>query len=120
MTEFIPHPHQPISTEIKMLDGVFVKSMCIAKAGTFIPQHSHTFDHVSVLVRGSVRVQTGGNSHSIAYRAPAGIMIPAGVKHLFESLEDDTIVLCVHDIRDGEGVSIEVEHHLIEPDALGG
>ncbi len=29
---------QPISTEIKMADGVFIKTMVIAKAGTVIPQ----------------------------------------------------------------------------------
>lgn len=120
MPDYVPHPIQPISTDIRLFDGIFVKSMCIAKAGTFVPQHSHTFDHVSVLVRGRVRVKAGGATNAVEHSAPCGILIRAGVKHLFESLVDDTIVLCVHDIGAAEGVSIEAEHHLIEPDSLGG
>ena len=120
MPDYIPHPIQPISTEIRLLDGIFCKSMCIAKAGTFVPQHSHAFDHISVLVRGRVRLKSGDSTDALEYAAPDGILIKAGIKHLFESLVDDTIVLCVHDIGTADGVSIEAEHHLIEPDSLGG
>ena len=78
MTKYTPHPTAPVSTEIKMLDGAFVKSMGLPVAGMFIAQHSHTYDHISVLVRGSVRVTTGDRAHSACYRAPAGILFPAG------------------------------------------
>ena len=114
--------YMPISTEIRMADGVFMKTLRIEKAGTYVPQHAHSFDHVSVLVRGSVRLTAsiGTTTDTRVYRAPTAITIPARVKHLFEALEDDTIVLCVHDIGTAEGVSIEEEHHLVEPDSLGG
>ncbi len=102
---------QPISTEIKMADGVFTKSMVVRKAGTLIPQHSHRYSHVSVLVRGSVRVVTDDDDLGV-FEAPAGIVIAAGVKHLFETLVDDTIVLCVHDIGTAEAVEIVEEHQI--------
>ena len=104
---------QPISTEIKMADGVFTKSMVVRKEGTLIPQHSHRYSHVSVLVRGSVRVEADGRFLG-AFDAPAGIVIAAGVKHLFETLVDDTIILCVHDIGTAEAVEIAEEHQIVE------
>jgi quercetin dioxygenase-like cupin family protein len=104
---------QPISTEIKMADGVFTKSMVVPKARTLIPQHSHRYSHVSVLVRGKVRVVADG-SFLGTFEAPAGIVIAARVKHLFETLVDDTIILCVHDIGTAEAVEIAEEHQIVE------
>lgn len=102
---------QPISTDIYMADGVFAKTMVIQKADTLVPQHSHTFPHMSVLVRGSVRVWKDGCEIG-DYVAPDGIFIPAKSKHTFRSLEDNTIILCVHDIGTAESVSIHEEHQL--------
>ncbi len=104
---------QPISTEIKMADGVFTKSMVVARAGTLIPQHSHAFDHVSVLVRGGIRVTANGECLG-DFAAPHGITIKAGVKHLFQTLVDDTIVLCVHDIGAADAVEVVEEHQIVE------
>ena len=122
---------QPISTEIKMADGVFTKSMVVRRAGTIIPQHSHAYAHISVLVRGAVRVTVGGSDimgfatqDSVVrvtatgecfgdFTAPAGITIEAGVKHTFTTLADDTIILCVHDIGTAEGVEVLEEHQIV-------
>lgn len=103
---------QPISTEIRMANGVFVKTMVVRKAGTIIPQHSHRFDHVSCLVRGSVRVV---NDDEVLgdFTAPCGITIRAGVKHLIETTCDDVIVLCVHDIGVADGVEVLEEHQIV-------
>lgn len=121
MTEYTLHPQQPISTDIRMADGVFMKTMRIPKAGTFVPQHSHTFDHVSVLVRGRVFVTADYGDGEVGEHlcAPASILIRAGVKHLFEALVDDTIILCVHDIGTAEGVSVAEEHHIVGPHGAG-
>jgi hypothetical protein len=42
--------------------------------------------------------------------APEGKVIKAGVKHTFQTLTDDVVLLCVHDAR--LGVEIENEHQL--------
>lgn len=102
---------QPISTEIHMADGVFVKTMVIQRAGTHVPQHSHVYPHVSVLVKGKVRLWRDGHYEG-QLEAPCGILIPARTKHLFQAMEDGTTMLCVHDIATAEAVEIASEHQL--------
>lgn len=88
--------------------GIFVKQMAIAKAGTAIPQHSHAYDHMSMLAAGSVRVWKDG-VFDAEYTAPTGIFITAGVKHAFLSLEDNTVIYCVHKLH-SDRVEILEEH----------
>jgi quercetin dioxygenase-like cupin family protein len=90
-----PLPEQPISTEIKIAGGVFVKAYTIAKANTVIPQHSHAYDHISYVASGVVRVWADGQPLG-EFVAPTGIVIRAGVKHLFQTMEDATVLLCIH------------------------
>jgi quercetin dioxygenase-like cupin family protein len=91
-------------------DGVFVKQMFIAKADTAIPQHAHAYDHLSMLARGSVKIWKDG-VYDRWESAPAAIFIKAGVKHAFVSLEDNTIIYCIHREREG-GVKIMAEHQI--------
>lgn len=109
---------QPISVEIKMCDGLFVKSMQVAKAHTFIPQHSHEYDHLSMLASGAVRVWKNGESLG-EFHAPAGILIERHAKHKFMTLVDNTIVYCIHNIRDAESVEVHAEHQFSDADIEG-
>ena len=109
---FVRHAVDVVSTEVRMLDGVFVKSMVMPVAGMFIPQHAHTYAHLSALVKGSIHVWRDGKYDRV-YHAPAGIVIAAGVKHTFQSVTDETTVLCIHDIGVAETVEIQDEHHLV-------
>lgn len=117
MSEKIPAARvlgqQPVSTEIRMADGVFVKTLVLERAGLLVPQHAHKFDHVSVLVRGSIRAWAGDECLG-TFEGPVGITIAAHVKHTFLSLTP-VILLCVHDIAAAEGVAIEAEHQIEEP-----
>ena len=102
---------QPVTVEIKMADGIFIKSHHVHKAWTWMPQHSHTYDHTSMIARGAVRVWKDGWLLG-DFVAPKGILIAAGVKHMFVTLEDDTIIYCIHRIdRTGE-VEIDAENRL--------
>lgn len=103
---------QPETTDLRMADGVFCKTIRVHKAHSLVPQHSHAFPHVSVIVRGSVRLSIDGRPAG-TYMAPFGIFIAACRKHLFETLEDDTIILCVHDIGTAENVEIAEEHQIV-------
>lgn len=103
---------QPPVIEIKMADGIFIKQMAIAKAGTFVPQHSHFYDHTSMVAAGSVRVWCDGKPLG-DFRAPTGILIRAHKKHLMQALEDDTVIYCIHNIsRTGE-LEVAEEHHVV-------
>jgi quercetin dioxygenase-like cupin family protein len=89
--------HQPIETNIHLCEGLFVKHAVFAE-DTYIPQHSHETEHLSVVATGAVRVWQDGELMG-DYRAPAGIVIKARVKHLFLALEPMTTVLCVHRVE---------------------
>jgi quercetin dioxygenase-like cupin family protein len=111
MMDYEIAPEQPYGVEIKMADGIFVKQMAIPRAGTIIPQHSHKYDHLSMLARGSVRVWRDGADKGV-FHAPTGITIPAGCKHTFRSLEDNTVLYCVHRIDRADEVEILEEHQI--------
>jgi quercetin dioxygenase-like cupin family protein len=110
--EIVPLASVSDSTDLRMADGVFCKTLRVIMANTVIPQHAHAYDHVSVIVRGSVHLWQDGEDRG-CHHAPVGILIEARSKHLFQTLEDDTIILCVHDIGTAEDVEIVEEHSLI-------
>ncbi|MCB8878279.1 cupin domain-containing protein [Acidisoma silvae] len=101
---------QPFGEEWHTADGVFIKEMKIPLAGTVVPQHAHSYDHTSFLVRGSI-IAEAGDADPVRYDAPRAIFIPALIKHRFTSLEDMTVILCIHRERDG-GAAIHEEHQL--------
>lgn len=101
------------NAEIYIADDIFTKQMHIKHEGVFIPQHSHTYEHMSMLALGSVRVWQDG-VYSGDYTAPVGIKIPANVKHTFMSLEPNTIIYCIHNTARTGQVEVNQEHHLLE------
>lgn len=112
MTDFHRLEEQPPVVEIKLCPGLFVKQMLIAKSGTFVPQHSHAFAHLSMLAVGAVFVWKNGAPLG-RFEAPTGILIEAGAKHTFAALVDGTLLYCIHRVgADGEPDVLE-EHQLI-------
>ncbi len=109
--------HEPFPThglpegiEIYTADGIFIKQMVLEYVGQVVPQHSHVYEHLSMLAVGKVRlwkddVLVGD------FTAPTGITIAAHCKHTFLSLQP-SIIYCIHNVaRTGE-VSVESEHRL--------
>lgn len=103
---------QPHGVEIYIADNVFIKQMIIPKSGTAVPQHSHRYDHTSLLTNGSVQIFKDGVFEREAH-APEGIFIGAGIKHAFVSLEDNTTIFCIHNISRGREVEIVEEHQFV-------
>jgi quercetin dioxygenase-like cupin family protein len=98
--------------EFVCTDGVFIKQMHLKTAGTYVAQHSHKYSHHSMLARGSVHVWKNEKFFA-AYHAPCAILIEAGCKHTFMSLEDETIVYCIHNVSRSHGdVEILAENGL--------
>jgi hypothetical protein len=88
-------PVQPTEVDIRIVDGVFVKATHFRHAGMLVPQHAHEFSHLSYVASGAVNVFADGEPLG-EFTAPTSIVIPALVKHLFEILADNTVVLCIH------------------------
>jgi quercetin dioxygenase-like cupin family protein len=107
----LPLDHQPYEVDVRTVDGVFVKQIVIERKGTVLPQHSHVWDHTSMIARGAVMVWKDGQPDD-KYTAPCGIFIKACVKHTFLSLEDNTVIYCIHNLHGEDKIKILEEHEL--------
>jgi quercetin dioxygenase-like cupin family protein len=89
-------------TEIDVCEagGVAVKQIHCPEQGSVIWQHVHTYDHLSLLARGSVEVWIDGELTGQKH-APDHMEIKAGVAHKFVTLTPDTLIYCVHNLALG-------------------
>jgi len=71
------------------------------KQGDILNGHTHNFDHVSLLYRGSAKVTVDGVETT--YHAPIELIIPKDKEHKVEALEDNTVWMCVFAVRDEKG-----------------
>jgi hypothetical protein len=104
-----PLEEQPFKITLHLSDGTFVKAYKVPRANTGLPQHSHGYSHTSYIATGSVKVWRDG-VYTGTVAAPDGILIAAHTKHFFQTLEDNTTILCIHALTDGEEPDIEDEH----------
>ena len=103
-------PDQPTVTE-HVADGVAVMRIEIASVATLVPQHVHEWAHLTMLERGAVRVFRDDAGPS-EYTAPAAIVIPAHVPHLFETLTDGVVLLCIHNTARAGSIDVADEHQI--------
>jgi len=95
--------------------NIWVKSHTLERAGdTNGEGHIHHFDHVTLLVKGSVRVEVNSNPPK-EFHAPTFIVIRRDRKHRFTALEDDTVYYCVFALRDIDGEPID---DIVDPRTL--
>lgn len=93
----LPPEMQPPVIEVTCRDNIFIKAIVLAKAGMAVPQHAHKYGHTSYLARGSVDVWCDNESLG-HFVAPCALWVEAMKKHTFITLEDDTLILCIHNI----------------------
>lgn len=91
--------------------NLWSKMMHFQKAGDMEQGHSHLFDHLTLLARGSMNVTVNGKATE--FRAPYMIYIKAGQVHQLTALEDDTLAYCIHALRDGDGVNDIIDPAMI-------
>jgi quercetin dioxygenase-like cupin family protein len=86
------------TTDLKIVDNVFVKMHLFNNAGDTHEGHAHAFDHITLLATGSVNmVHDNGQAE---FKAPHLIVTPKGIKHQFTALEANTVFCCIHAIRE--------------------
>lgn len=122
MVDITTNIKAPIITDLRAdVDGIFIKTIDVPDAGTFLPQHSHSYDHVSFIASGAAWVETKDDFYGKRtdyYQAPAMVTIKAHIRHLFLTSEPNTRICCIHRIdRTGE-VDVEEEYHLVDQDGL--
>lgn len=100
-------PETEITVRLACIDNVWVRQMHFTKAGMRNVPHFHTRDHASLLAKGQAKLTINGKE--TVYTAPAMILVSKNYKHQFEALEDDTLIYCVHGLRDKTGNIIDGE-----------
>ncbi|NDD13363.1 MAG: hypothetical protein EB072_12125 [Betaproteobacteria bacterium] len=82
---------------ISCVSSVYVRQMHFLRAGDREKGHAHTFDHQTLLAKGSVRVSLQGKAST--FHAPHILFIRKGIEHELTALEDDTLCYCIHALR---------------------
>jgi len=106
---------QPIG-DLVLYAGIYCKLWSVPDRFTLLPQHAHTWPHISMVVQGAVRVWKNGELIG-DFKAPAMLKIEAHALHKFLTLSDNTTIACLHNVDhadpEGEPV-IAAEHQLVE------
>jgi len=96
---------------LSCVSSVYVRQMHFKNAGDIEQGHSHQFDHQTLLSKGSIKITLEGVENT--YIAPHIIFIRKDHRHELVALEDDTVVYCIHALRNGDDVC-----DIIPPDAI--
>lgn len=105
----------PLPTEFEPLDEALVESMAFSKFGlyfrsllmkkknTVVPQHVHDLGHATIV--GAGRARGWANGEWIGDKGPGEIFdIDPYIEHVFQALEENTFMSCVHDEKSAESV----------------
>jgi hypothetical protein len=103
---------QPRVTDMITADGILIKQIEIDAIHTVVPQHSHVYDHTSVIL-GSVRVWCDGELLG-DFTGPKMLLIKAGTKHTFLTLTPFVTILCIHNALHPDVAAVLEEHHLVQ------
>lgn len=91
--------------------NIHTRMMHFVKAGDKIVGHKHTFDHLTLLASGSLRLVVDGKESD--FKAPHLIWIDKDKVHELTALEDNTVAACINGIRDGENVADLIDPSMI-------
>lgn len=97
--------------KIGSVSNIYVRQMHFLNAGDIEYGHSHEFDHLSLLSSGKVMSIVDGKES--VFEAPMMIFIKKGIQHEFVALEDNTVLYCVHALRNGDKVE-----DIVDPDSI--
>lgn len=81
-----------------MSGNLYMRQMRFENKGDIEKGHCHTYDHLTLLATGSMKVKVDGTE--TVFVAPTAIKILAGKIHELEALEDNTLAYCVHALRE--------------------
>lgn len=85
-----------------VIGNVWWRQNVLVGAGAASQGHRHHFDHLSLLTKGTVRVEVAGMPAK-EFTAPAAIIVKKEHMHKFTCLSDDAVWFCVFALRDEDG-----------------
>lgn len=90
----------PPAIRIGCVANLYSRMMHFVSAGHIEQGHTHQFDHLTLLAKGSLRVTVEGKTTD--FTAPHMIYIRADKRHELVALEDDTVAYCIHALHSKE------------------
>lgn len=91
-----------LEVKVGCVSNLYSRMMHFKKAGDTEHNHTHSFDHLTLLAAGSVKCVVDGKE--TIFKAPHMIFIHKDKMHAFTALEDNTVAYCIHAMRVGERV----------------
>jgi hypothetical protein len=108
--------------ELGVFGNIWVRQNVLDLAGESHEGHKHYFDHVTLLVKGSVQIEVDGNPVK-EFTAPTFIVIKKELEHKITAITDDVLYYCVFALRDMDGNVIEdmfgEQHNPLSAASLG-
>jgi len=86
---------------IGLVKNVYVRMISLPTVGLEMRGHSHPYDHITLLSSGAVKVTCEGIERDIT--APCIFLTGASKIHSFVSTADNTVLSCIHVLRDEQG-----------------
>jgi len=77
--------------------NIFSRMMHFENIGDIEYGHSHTYDHLTLLASGKLKITI--DNQSTEFIAPHMIFIKKEKIHILESLEPNTIAYCIHALK---------------------
>lgn len=100
---------------IMCVSNVFSRMMYFFKAGDVEQGHKHTFDHATLLSSGKLKIELLDEENNVKaekiFTAPDFIFIGKDDIHRLTALEDNTIAVCIHAMRD-------LDENIIPPESF--
>lgn len=78
--------------------NLYMRQMRFENKGDIENGHCHTYDHLTLLTSGSLKVSV--DDIETIFEAPTAIKILANKQHQLEALEENTLAYCVHALRE--------------------
>jgi len=91
-----------IEVKIGCVSNLYSRMMHFKNAGDTEHNHTHSFDHLTLLAAGSVKCVV--DDKETIFKAPHMIFICKDKMHAFTALEDNTVAYCIHPMRIGERI----------------
>lgn len=90
--------------QIGCVANLYSRMMVFKNAGDIEIGHKHQFDHLTLLAKGMAKVTVEGIS--TVFTAPHMIYIHKDKIHEIESITDETVLYCIHALRDANNEEI--------------
>jgi len=88
---------------ISIVSNVWIRQLEFEHAGDIKEEHTHPFDHQTLIAKGKFDVTVDGQTTT--FSAPQIVYVKKGLVHTFKCVSSDGLAYCIHPIRDGDEVT---------------